>query len=65
MLFKPFEFSGMKLKNRVVKEISQERKADLIGLGRPLLCDPDWVKKAIKPVLSFSSPKEDVIGILI
>ena len=27
-------------------EILQEGKADLIGLGRPLLCDPDWVNKA-------------------
>jgi len=64
MLFEPFEFSGMKLKNRVVsvpviksgkipmpdlaEEIRQEGKADLIGLGRPLLCDPDWVKKAMR-----------------
>lgn len=29
------------------EEILQEGKADLIGLGRPLLCDPDWVNKAI------------------
>jgi 2,4-dienoyl-CoA reductase-like NADH-dependent reductase (Old Yellow Enzyme family) len=29
-------------------EILQEEKADLIGLGRPLLCDPDWVKKAME-----------------
>jgi 2,4-dienoyl-CoA reductase-like NADH-dependent reductase (Old Yellow Enzyme family) len=28
------------------EEILQEGKADLIGLGRPLLCDLDWVKKA-------------------
>ncbi|MBP1730488.1 MAG: hypothetical protein H6Q55_917 [Deltaproteobacteria bacterium] len=28
------------------EEILQEGKADLIGLGRPLLCDPDWVNKA-------------------
>lgn len=31
----------------LAEEILQERKADLIGLGRPLLCDPDWVKKAM------------------
>ena len=30
------------------EEILQERKADLIGLGRPLLCDPDWVRKAME-----------------
>jgi 2,4-dienoyl-CoA reductase-like NADH-dependent reductase (Old Yellow Enzyme family) len=30
------------------EEILQEEKADLIGLGRPLLCDPDWVKKAME-----------------
>jgi len=28
------------------EEIIKEEKADLIGLGRPLLCDPDWVIKA-------------------
>jgi len=32
----------------LAEEILQEGKADLIGLGRPLLCDPDWVKKAIE-----------------
>jgi 2,4-dienoyl-CoA reductase-like NADH-dependent reductase (Old Yellow Enzyme family) len=31
----------------LAEEILQEGKADLIGLGRPLLCDPDWVKKAM------------------
>lgn len=30
----------------LAEEILQEGKADLIGLGRPLLCDPDWVNKA-------------------
>ena len=30
------------------EEILQEKKADLIGLGRPLLCDPDWVNKAVE-----------------
>ena len=30
------------------EEILLEEKADLIGLGRPLLCDPDWVNKAIQ-----------------
>jgi 2,4-dienoyl-CoA reductase (NADPH2) len=30
------------------EEILQEGKADLIGLGRPLLCDPDWVGKALE-----------------
>lgn len=30
------------------EEILQEGKADLIGLGRSLLCDPDWVNKAIQ-----------------
>ena len=29
----------------LAEEILQEGKADLIGLGRPLLCDPDWVNK--------------------
>ena len=29
------------------EEILNEEKADIIGLGRPLLCDPDWVNKAI------------------
>ena len=29
------------------EEILQEGKADLIGFGRPLLCDPDWANKAI------------------
>lgn len=32
----------------LAEEILQEGKADLIGLGRPLLCDPDWVKKAME-----------------
>jgi dimethylglycine catabolism A len=31
----------------LAEEILQEGKADLIGLGRPLLCDPDWVNKAV------------------
>lgn len=30
------------------EEILQEGKADLIGLGRPLLCDPDWVEKEMR-----------------
>lgn len=30
------------------EEILQEGKADLIGLGRPLLCDPDWAAKAME-----------------
>jgi 2,4-dienoyl-CoA reductase-like NADH-dependent reductase (Old Yellow Enzyme family) len=30
----------------LAEAILQEGKADLIGLGRPLLCDPDWPKKA-------------------
>jgi 2,4-dienoyl-CoA reductase-like NADH-dependent reductase (Old Yellow Enzyme family) len=30
----------------LAEEILQEGKADLIGLGRSLLCDPDWVNKA-------------------
>jgi 2,4-dienoyl-CoA reductase (NADPH2) len=30
------------------EEILQDGKADLIGLGRPLLCDPDWTNKAIE-----------------
>jgi 2,4-dienoyl-CoA reductase-like NADH-dependent reductase (Old Yellow Enzyme family) len=30
------------------QEILQEEKADLIGLGRSLLCDPDWTNKAIE-----------------
>ena len=32
----------------LAEEILQEKKADLIGLGRPLLCDPDWVNKAVE-----------------
>jgi len=32
----------------LAEEILQEGKADLIGLGRPLLCDPDWPNKAIE-----------------
>ena len=32
----------------LAEEILKEGKADLIGLGRPLLCDPDWVKKALE-----------------
>jgi 2,4-dienoyl-CoA reductase-like NADH-dependent reductase (Old Yellow Enzyme family) len=28
------------------ERILQEGKADVIGLSRPLLCDPDWPKKA-------------------
>ena len=30
------------------EEILQEGKADLIGLARPLLCDPDWVRKYLE-----------------
>lgn len=30
------------------EEILQEGKADLIGLGRPLLCDPDWAIKSLE-----------------
>ena len=30
----------------VAESILQEEKADLIGLARPLLCDPEWPKKA-------------------
>ena len=30
------------------EEVLQEGGADLIGLGRPLLCDPDWTNKAIE-----------------
>jgi 2,4-dienoyl-CoA reductase-like NADH-dependent reductase (Old Yellow Enzyme family) len=30
------------------EEILREGQADLIGLGRPLLCDPDWVNKYLK-----------------
>ncbi len=30
------------------EEILQGGKADLIGLGRPLLCDPDWATKAME-----------------
>lgn len=32
---------------KLANEILNEGKADLIGLGRPLLCDPDWVNKAL------------------
>jgi len=32
----------------LAEEILREGKADLIGLGRPLLCDPDWVRKALE-----------------
>lgn len=32
------------------EEILSEKKTDLIGLGRPLLCDPDWVNKAVSGV---------------
>ena len=32
----------------LAEEILKEGKADLIGLGRPLLCDPDWVRKAME-----------------
>ena len=32
----------------LAEEILQEGKADLIGLGRALLCDPDWVRKAME-----------------
>jgi len=37
------------------EELLQEGKADLIGLGRPLLCDPDWVNKAV------SGKTEDIV----
>ena len=30
----------------IAEMILQEGKADLVGIARPLLCDPDWVKKA-------------------
>lgn len=30
------------------EEILQEGEADLIGLGRPLLCDPNWVNKYLE-----------------
>jgi 2,4-dienoyl-CoA reductase-like NADH-dependent reductase (Old Yellow Enzyme family) len=30
------------------EEVLREGEADLIGLGRPLLCDPDWVKKYLE-----------------
>jgi 2,4-dienoyl-CoA reductase-like NADH-dependent reductase (Old Yellow Enzyme family) len=30
----------------LAEEILQEGKADLIGLARALLCDPEWPKKA-------------------
>ncbi|UCB48238.1 MAG: NADH:flavin oxidoreductase [Deltaproteobacteria bacterium] len=30
------------------EEVLQDGRADLIGLGRPLLCDPDWGNKAME-----------------
>jgi len=30
------------------EELLREGKSDLIGLARPLLCDPDWVNKYLE-----------------
>jgi NADPH-dependent glutamate synthase beta subunit-like oxidoreductase/2,4-dienoyl-CoA reductase-like NADH-dependent reductase (Old Yellow Enzyme family) len=32
----------------VAEEILQEGKADLIGMARPFICDPDWPKKYLE-----------------
>ena len=37
------------------ESILQESRADLIALGRPLICDPDW------PVKAESSREEDIV----
>ena len=31
----------------LAEKILKKKKADIVGLGRALLCDPDWVKKAL------------------
>lgn len=42
-----FTNGGYKDPDHVEKDIA-EGKADIVGLGRPLICDPDWCNKARK-----------------
>jgi len=41
----PFIVAGRIPTAELAESLLQEDKADLIGLARPLLCDPDWPKK--------------------
>ena len=34
--------------SETAEKLLKEGKADLVGLGRPLLCDPDWTVKAME-----------------
>ena len=42
----PVIISGRITTPSVAEKLIRDGTADLIGLGRPLLCDPGWVKKA-------------------
>ena len=44
----PVIISGRIVSPKLAERILQNEEADLIGLGRPLLADPEWVKKAKK-----------------
>lgn len=42
----PVSIAGRIRSPEAAEKIIREGKADLIDLGRPLLCDPEWTKKA-------------------
>lgn len=42
----PVIISGRIVSPKLAEKILRNEEADLIGLGRPLLADPEWVKKA-------------------
>ncbi|MCG8636331.1 MAG: NADH:flavin oxidoreductase [Desulfobacterales bacterium] len=43
----PVIISNRIVSPKLAEKILQNKEADLIGLGRPLLADPDWIRKAV------------------
>ncbi|MEI6667048.1 MAG: hypothetical protein WCP29_02750 [Acidobacteriota bacterium] len=52
-LLDPLPFAGLTLRNRIVRE----GHADVVGVGRAMLEDPAWARKAIA---GLSNPRPNV-----
>lgn len=43
----PLSTSGRIIDPEMAEALLQDDKADMIGLGRALIADPDWINKAV------------------
>lgn len=43
----PVIISNRIVSPKLAEKVLQNHEADIIGLGRPLLADPDWIRKAV------------------